>query len=162
MARRPTERETIASTLTDLVLQRCIAGNASKTSRTALQCTAPVSERPYVRRGIDALIDIGILSMSGESVGFTPAGNVFLAYGSSVRDQSATLEEDVRGHATLTALLTNIEADPRLALPQPPEEIQTLPSRLEGMRKPVRTRFLTAWIVLFATALLACAVNIMR
>lgn len=162
MARQLTERETFASTLADLVLKRCIAGNVARTSRTGLQATVPVSERPYVRRGIDALIDLGILAMSGEDVGFTPVGNVFLAYVSNVKDRSATLEEDVRDHPTLADLLAGIEADPRLALPKPLEEVQTLPSRLEGARKPKRTRFLGAWIMLFTIALLACAVAFIR
>jgi hypothetical protein len=162
VARLLTERETFASTLSDLVLQRCIAGNVSRTSRTGLQATVPVGERPYVRRGIDALIDLGVLSMSGEDVGFTPMGNVFLAYVSSVKDRSATLEEDVRGNTSLNGLLSGIQADPRLALPKPLEEVQTLPSRLEGMRRPARTRSLGAWILLAAIALLAGAVAFVR
>lgn len=162
VARQLTERETFASTLADLVLKRCIAANSAKTSRTGLQATVPVSERPYVRRGFDALIDLGILGMSGEFIGFTSAGNVFLAYVSNVRDHSPTVEEDVRGHPILTHLLSGIEADPRLALPKPLEDLQTLPSRLETARRPRRRRFVGAWLVLLFVAILACMVAFLR
>lgn len=129
-----TEREAFAGVLGSLVHQRCIATQTQRTSRTGLQLTVPVDERPYVRRGLDALIDHGVLVMTGEDIGFTPQGNVFLTFVANVQQHAQTVEQDIAGHPVLTPLLKAIARDDRLEPPRPIEEIRTLPARLEGYR----------------------------
>lgn len=131
MPRQLTEREAFANVLGVLVLQRCIAARSQRTSRTGLQAAVPADERPCVRRGFDALIDHGVLVMSGEDIGFAPGGNAFLTYVANVEEHSPTLEADLLGHPVLTPLLAAIAVDDRLLPPKPMQEIATLLARLE-------------------------------
>ncbi|RYF68369.1 MAG: hypothetical protein EOO22_17855, partial [Comamonadaceae bacterium] len=61
-------RETFAGVLAQLVAERCTAVRGGRISRTGLQAAVPVQERPAFRRGIDALIDHGVLAQSGEDL----------------------------------------------------------------------------------------------
>ncbi|AMM23731.1 hypothetical protein [Variovorax sp. PAMC 28711] len=133
-ARALTEREAFAGVLASLVHQRCIATQTQKTSRTGLQLTVPVNERPYVRRGLDALIDQGVLVMTGEDIGFTPQGHVLMTFIANVHDHPNTVAEDVAGHPVLTPLFKAIALDERLEPPRSMDEIRTLPARLENYR----------------------------
>lgn len=158
MPRQLTEREAFANVLGRLVLQRCIASTSQRTSRTGLQAAVPVDERPYVRRGFDALVDHGMLVMAGEDIGFASGGNAFLTYVANVEDQSPTLEADLFGHPVLTPLLAAIALDDRLSPPKPMEEIETLSARLED--RSVRSGVSAAgrWALLLgATAVAASA-----
>lgn len=154
MPRQLTEREAFANVLGVLVLQRCIAAKSQRTSRTGLQAAVPVGERPYVRRGFDALIEHGMLVMSGEDIGFTSRGNAFLTYVANVEDHSPTLEADLQGHPVLTPLLAAIAVDDRLLPPKPMEEIATLPARLED--RPARSGVSAGrWALLMGAATVA-------
>ncbi len=129
-----TERESFAAVLGSMVAERCTAAKAPKTSRTGLQSTVPVDERPYVRRGLDALIDIGVLSMTGEYIGVTPQGTSFLAFVTNRHGSPSDAAKDSAAQPDLGSLRKAIAADERLVLPRPIDEIRTLPARLEGYR----------------------------
>lgn len=155
MARTLTEREAFAKVLAGLVSQRCIESRRPKTSRTGLQATVPVDERPYVRRGLDALVDLGILAMSGEDIGVAQKGVVFMAFVAGIEQRSPTVEADIKGHAVLTPLLAAIANDERLSPPKAPEDIRTLPARLENYRATKKSGVVNKWTVaLGATAAL--------
>lgn len=141
------ERVTFAAVLVTLVRQRCAETSSSRVSRTGLQLRVPVVERPAVRRGLDALIEHGILGTVGEDIGLTAHGNVFLAYCRRLRGDMHGIE-DLRDPDTLQHLLSQIEADSRFDPDGTIEEVQTLPGRLEVSRNERPPHAPTFWIVL--------------
>ena len=149
MPRSLTDREAFASVLTTLVLERCMAARSTETSRIELQESVPGNERSYVRRGLDALVEHGALTMSGDDIGFTHEGSAFLAYVASV-ERDPEDDEDPDAHAAVVPLLTLIAQDARLAPPKRIEDIQTLPGRLEGYRATKHSGLLNRWTVLLA------------
>lgn len=157
------DRETVAGVLAMLVRERSVAGGGSKTSRTGLQASVPVSERPAVRRGLDALLEQGILAMSGEDIGFTSKGKVFLAHVQRIRGLTPTgYEHDDKSPAILAAILSAIEQDARFAPPGPIEDMRTLPARLEGYRAARRPRLAKSWLVMGGLAAAAAAFALLR
>ncbi|MBU1444256.1 MAG: hypothetical protein KJ832_23580 [Gammaproteobacteria bacterium] len=153
MARTLTEQENFAKVLAGLVSQRCTESRRPKTSRTGLQSLVPVQERPYVRRGLDALIEHGVLATAGEDIGLAPKGVAFMAFVAGVEQQSPTVEADVKGHGVLQPLLAAIAQDERLAPPKPVDEIRTLPARLEPFKPARKSGVINKWtIALGATA----------
>ena len=133
-----TERATFAAVLVTLVRQRCADANSNRTSRTGLQLRVPVHERPAVRRGLDALIDHGILAMSGEDIGLTAQGRVFAAYFRRLRGEKLHGHEDVNDADLLRRLLEAIQSDPRFDPDYAIEEATTLPGRLEALKQQQR------------------------
>ena len=156
-----TERATFAAVLVALVRQRCVETGSNRTSRTGLQLRVPVQERPSVRRGFDALIEHGILAMSGEHIGLTAQGKIFSAYCRRMRAERLHGADDVRDDDTLHRLLDAIGADPRLDPDHDIDDIvSTLPGRLEEYRLPPNpsSRIPLLWIVL---ALLVALVGVL-
>lgn len=151
MALRLTERETFANVLSSLVQQRCIENRTLKTSRTGLQAKVPVDERPYVRRGLDALVEHGVLNVAGEDIGVTPLGNLFLAYAVRADGKTASRTETPPDEA-LTRLLAAIDSDSRLSPTRTMDEIRTLPARLEDYRSRKKAGMLNRWTVGFGAA----------
>ncbi|CAN5915087.1 hypothetical protein BH11PSE13_BH11PSE13_20370 [soil metagenome] len=149
MPRQLTDREAFASVLTTLVLERCMASRSTETSRVELQESVPGNERSYVRRGLDALVEHGALTMSGDDIGFTHEGSAFLAYVRSL-DGESDEEEHPDAHAAAVPLLTLIAQDARLAPPKRIEDIQTLPGRLDGYRATRQSGLLNRWTLLTA------------
>jgi len=145
-----TERATFAAVLVTLVRQRCADANSNRTSRTGLQLRVPVHERPAVRRGFDALIDHGILAMSGEDIGLTAQGRVFAAYCRRLRGEKLHGHDDVNDADLLRRQLEAIQRDPRFDPDYAIEEASTLPGRLEAMKQQqaAATRSPLIWIVL--------------
>ena len=141
------ERATFAAVLVTLVRQRCAETGSSRTSRTGLQLRVPVDERPSVRRGFDALIEHGVLGMSGEDIGLTTHGRAFLAYFRRLRGDVHSVD-DLRDPDALNQLLATIDADPRFDPDGDIEEASTLPGRLEQPREPRRAGLPKLWIVL--------------
>jgi hypothetical protein len=165
MDRALTDRQTVAAVLATLVRSRVAASGSSKTSRTGLQASVPVSERPSVRRGIDALIELGVLAMSGEDIGFTTKGKMFLAGVQRARDEAPTVyEQDDKDPADLAALLAAIDKDERFTPYRSVDEMRTLPARLEGSRSPRGPRFSVSksWLVAGGLAAAAAAVALLR
>jgi hypothetical protein len=165
MARPLTDRQTVAAVLATLVRSRIGSASSSRTSRTGLQASIPVSERPSVRRGIDALIELGVLGMSGEDIGFTTKGKMFLASVQRARDETPTVyEQDEKDPANLAALLAAIDKDERFTPYRSVDEMRTLPARLEGSQSPRGSRFAFSrgWLVLGGLAAAAAAVALLR
>ena len=154
MPRSLTDREAFASVLTTLVLERCMASRSTETSRIELQESVPGNERSYVRRGLDALVEHGALTMSGDDIGFTHQGSAFLAYVASAERASnqdhSDSDEDPNAHAAVVPLLILIAHDARLAPPKRIEDIQTLPGRLDGYRATKQSGLLNRWTLLLA------------
>jgi len=158
-----TDRQTVAGVLVVLVRTRAIASGGSRTSRTGLQASVPVNERPGVRRGIDALLDLGVLAMSGEDIGITTRGKVFLAHVQGLRGETPTAyEHDDKTPAVLEAILAGIDADDRFTPPGSVDDIRTLPARLEGYRASRAPRFSRSWIVMGGLAAAAAAFALLR
>jgi len=153
-----TERATFAAVLVTLVRQRCAETGTSRTSRTGLQLRVPVHERPSVRRGFDALIEHGILAMSGEDIGLTAQGRVFAAYCRRLRGDRLHGNEDVRDDEMLKKQLKAIQSDTRFDPDHAIEEVRTLPGRLEELQQPKRSRAPIFWIAL---ALIAAIVGVL-
>ena len=150
MGQEFSDRQTIAGVLALLVHARSVAGGSDKTSRTGLQASVPASERAAVRRGLDALLEQGVLAMSGEDIGFTTKGRLFLAHVQRARGEPPTAcEHDDESPAVLAAILRAIEQDDRFAPPGPGpiEDTRTLPARLEGYLAARPPRFAKGWIV---------------
>ena len=143
-----TERATFAAVLVTLVRQRCAEAGTPRTSRTGLQMRVPVHERPAVRRGFDALIDHGILAMSGEDIGLTTQGRVFSAYCRRMRGERLHGADDAREPELLQRQLAAIQADTRLDADQSLDDVRSLPGRLEGPQRARRQRGPIVWIVL--------------
>ena len=163
MARQLNERETFASVLATLILQRSTASRSGNISRSSLLASVPAGEMASVRRGLDALIDHGMLGLNGDAIGFTQKGTVFLAYAASVQENSSMPEVVINNHRALTPMLAALERDERLAPPMSPEDMRTLPGRLEEYRNRTQDRFWNVWTVLlamvFALAVIALAVE---
>lgn len=143
-----TERSTFAAVLVTLVRQRCAEAGTQRTSRTGLQARVPVNERPAVRRGFDALIDHGILAMSGEDIGLTVQGRVFSAYCRRMRGERLQGSEDARDAEVLRRQLEAIQADRRFDPDYTLDEVRSLPGRLEEPPSAKRARSPLIWIVL--------------
>jgi hypothetical protein len=141
------ERATYAAVLVTLVRQRCAETGSTRTSRTGLQMRVPVAERPSVRRGFDALIEHGVLGVSGEDIGLTAHGRAFLSYYRRLRGDMHGVE-DLRDPDVLNHLLATIDADSRFDPDRDLEEASTLPGRLEEHREARRAGLPKIWIVL--------------
>jgi hypothetical protein len=141
MGQALSDHETVAGVLMTLVRQRAASGGG-KTSRTGLQASVPVNERPGVRRGLDALLEHGLLAMSGEDIGVTAKGKLFLAHVQRARGETPTAHEhDDKSPAVLAAVLQAIDAEERLSPQGPIDDLRTLPARLEGYRADRPSRF---------------------
>lgn len=153
-----TDHATFAGVLAQLVRNRCASG-ADRTSRTGLQSTVPVSERPAVRRGIEGLIDAGVLAIHGEDIGFTPAGWHFLAHIQQAQGQKATVERRHEDPAALERILEKIERDDRFEPYRDLDEVRTLPARLENYRSHRRdSKLPSGWLVLTTVIVIVAAV----
>jgi hypothetical protein len=155
MALELTERETFAGVLAMLVQDRCATSGATRTSRTGLQATVPVDERPSIRRGIDALLQHNLLVASGEDIGLGAQGKAFIAY---VEDLRSGRRDEV---GTLAPVLAAIEQDERFTPHRPIEEVRTLPARLETYRAQTQ-RLSKGWMVLGALATAVAAFALLR
>jgi len=147
-----------AEMLLTLVRQRCAEAGSNRTSRTGLQLRVPVDERPSVRRGLDALIDHGVLGISGGDIGLTMQGRAFLAYCRRLRGEPNG-PGDLRDMNTLQQMVVAIEDDVRLDSDQTPDEVRTLPGRLDDHRierRPSRSSRL--WIAIALAVALICVV----
>ena len=149
--------------LAQLVRNRCASG-ANRTSRTGLQATVPVNERPAVRRGIEGLIEAGLLAVHGEDIGFTPDGSQFLAYVQRAQGQKPNVERHQEDAAALERVLGAIERDERFE-PYSLDDVRTLPARLENYRSHRGSaRFPKNWlgIALIAVVLAVIAIYFTR
>ncbi|SCK24287.1 hypothetical protein VAR608DRAFT_1926 [Variovorax sp. HW608] len=152
-----TDRATFAGVLAQLVRNRCASG-ADRTSRTGLQATVPVNERPAVRRGIEGLIDSGVLAVHGEDIGFTADGWQFLTHVHKVQGQKAAVERHHEDPAALQRILDKIEQDDRFQPYRDLEEVRTLPARLENYRSLRRdSRMPMGWLVVTTVLVIAAA-----
>lgn len=162
MGQALSDRETVAGVLVMLVRQRS-SSPGGKTSRTGLQASVPVSERPGVRRGLDALLGHGLLVTSGEDIGLTPKGRLFLAHVQRARGEKPTAyEQDDNSPAVLSAILSAIDAEDRLSPQGPIDDMRTLPARLEGYRAARTPRFSKGLWVLGGLAAAAAAFALLR
>lgn len=163
MAIALTDRATFAGVLAQLVRNRCASG-ANRTSRTGLQATVPVNERPAVRRGIEGLIEVGVLAVHGEDIGFTPDGSQFLAYAQRAQGQKPNVERRQEDAAALQRILGAIEQDERFE-PYSMDDVRTLPARLENYRSHRGSaRFPMNWLAIafFVLVLAVIAVYVAR
>lgn len=152
-----TDRATFAGVLAQLVRNRCASG-ADRTSRTGLQSTVPVNERPAVRRGIEGLIDAGVLAIHGEDIGFTPNGWQFLAHVQKAQGKKAAVERHHEDAAALQRILEKIEEDERFEPYRDLDEVRTLPARLENYRAYRRDmRAPVGWLAVITVVVLAAA-----
>ncbi|SEB25737.1 hypothetical protein [Variovorax sp. YR216] len=158
MTSAQTDRATFAGVLAQLVRNRCASG-ADRTSRTGLQATIPVSERPAVRRGIEGLIDAGVLAVHGEDIGFTADGWQFLAYAQKTQGQKAVVERHHADPAALERVLGKIEQDERFEPYRDLDEVRTLPARLENYRSLRHDkRMPMGWLVVTTVLVIVAAV----
>ena len=135
MARPLTTRETFAGVLTGLVQARCNATRTARISRTGLQSEVPVQERPAVRRGLDALVDHGILSQTAHGLGITPLGEEFARHVTQAGQRNGPAARPApTPNPQLSAALSALQAEDRLDPTQPFEDLHTLPARLENFR----------------------------
>jgi len=142
---------------------RLQATHADRTLRTALQSSVPVSERPAVRRGLDALLDHGILAMNGEFIGFSSRGRMYLAHVQQALGQTpSAYEHDDDSPAVLAALIEAIEQDERFEPYTSIEEVQSLPARLESLGPKRRSPSRLRWLVPLALAAGAAALYATR
>ena len=158
-ARTPLSKNAVfAAVLLRLVKERCDAQRATSTLRTGLQAAVPVQERPYVRRGFDALLDLGLMAANGENIAVTRNGLLLLdlaAPGARPPAQDAEF---------IARLFAAIDGDERLSPSTSIEDLQTLPGRLDGYRERRRIR-VGAWEVvmgLLAIGVLWVAWRILR
>jgi hypothetical protein len=133
MTQALTDRATFAAVLVQLVRNRCASG-ANRTSRTGLQSTVPVNERPAVRRGIEGLIEAGVLVMHGEDVGFTPDGLQFLAHVQQAQGRKPPVERPRDDKGAVERILGAIEQDDRFEPYRDLDEVRSLPARLDYYR----------------------------
>lgn len=163
MGQALSDPETVAGVLIMLVRQRSAGAAGGKTSRTGLQASVPVNERPGVRRGLDALLEHGLLAMSGEDIGLTAKGRLFLAYVQRARGETPTsYEHDDKSPAQLSAILAAIDAEDRLSPQGPIDDVRTLPARLDGYRANRAPRFSKGLMVLGGLAVAAAAFAFLR
>jgi hypothetical protein len=152
-------RIAVAEALVTLIRQRLMASRSNVILRTSLHASVPVSERPDVRRGLDGLVEHGVLAQSGEYIGFTAKGRLFLSYLHQQRGSPSVRHElDDEGTKTIAALLREIDEDARFEPYGNVEAVESLPARLEAQlapRKPlVNTRMLVLAFLLVLAALL--------
>ncbi|VWX59294.1 conserved hypothetical protein [Burkholderiales bacterium 8X] len=143
-----------AVVLAGLVRDRCKSEQAKVTLRTGLQASVPVNERPYVRRGLDALIDHGVLTLSGENIGLSRLGQVLLDQAAETRQPTAANHADTASVQVLREALAN---DDRLEPARPIQDIMTLPGRLEGYRDRRREAARRSPLLLLLLAVLLIA-----
>ena len=147
MKREISEREAVAGVLVALVHSRLIKGGSSKTLRTGLHASVPVSERASVRRGLIALMDHGVLAMSGEDIGFTHKGRSFLAYVQRAHYKGRAVDQrNDRSPVEIDSILEAIDRDDRFAPQGPVEDVQSLPARLHTAREARRPVFSARWL----------------
>ncbi|MBB3181681.1 hypothetical protein [Variovorax sp. Sphag1AA] len=152
-----TDRATFAGVLAQLVRNRCASG-ADRTSRTGLQATVPVNERPAVRRGVEGLIDSGVLAVHGEDIGFTADGWQFLAHVQKSQGQKAAVERHHDDPAALERILEKVEQDERFEPYRDLDEVRTLPARLENYRTLRRDkRMPMGWLVVTTVLVIIAA-----
>ncbi|HYP85610.1 hypothetical protein [Variovorax sp.] len=151
------ERIGFAEMLVMLVRQRCADSGSNRTSRTGLHLRVPVDERPSVRRGLDALIEHGVLGTSGGDIGLTLQGRAFLAYCRRLRGEPHG-PGDLNDLDTVHRLVTAIEDDERLDSDQTPDEVRTLPGRLEEHRERKRSGSFRFWVMLAVVLAVLCVV----
>ena len=152
------DREAVAGILLSLVLAKLLESGANKTSRTGLHLSVPVGERPSVRRGLTALVDHGVLAMSGEDIGFTFKGRLLLVRLQRARSHSR--QENDRGNhvaAQIDSIVNAIDRDDRFDPQGPIGEMQSLPARLQAARKPRRSIISARWVVLGCLLAVAAA-----
>lgn len=163
MGQALSDRETFTGVLITLVRQRSAVSGGSKTSRTGLQASVPVNERPAVRRGLEALLEHGLLAMSGEDIGLSAKGKLFMAHVRRARGETPTsYEHDDKSQAILSAILGAIEADDRLRPQGSMDDVRTLPARLDGYRANRAPRFSKALLVMGGLAAAAAAFVLLR
>jgi hypothetical protein len=150
-------RRAVAAVLVTLIRQRLVAGRTSTILRTALHASVPVSERPDVRRGLDGLVEHGVLAQSGESIGFTTKGRLFLAHVQSLRGTQGANHQalDEAEMATVSGLLREIDADSRFEPYRNLEEVESLPARLQAELAPRKPPAVGKWVVLACLVVLA-------
>ena len=155
--REISDREALAGVLVSLVHSRLIKGRSSKTLRTGLHASVPVGERASVRRRLIALIDHGVLAMSGEDIGFTFKGRLLLAHVQRAYYHPRAVAEDVDpSPAEIDSILEGIDRDDRFDPQGPVEDVQSLPARLQIAREPRRSIFSARWVA-FACLLAVAA-----
>ncbi|MGR4871770.1 hypothetical protein ACIPRI_23230 [Variovorax sp. LARHSF232] len=142
MKREISDREAVAGVVVSLVHSRLIKCGSSKTLRTGLHASVPVSERASVRRGLIALMDHGVLAMSGEDIGFTYKGRLLLAYVQRAHHKAPAVDErnDQRPEE-IGSILGAIDRDDRFDSRGPVEMVQSLPVRLHTARESRRSVF---------------------
>ncbi|RYF76229.1 MAG: hypothetical protein EOO22_02665 [Comamonadaceae bacterium] len=150
MTTRLSDSQAFAAVLARLVNQRCAESKAVRVSRTGLQSSVPVNERPYVRRGLDALLDHAALAMHGESIGLTTLGRDFISHVASLEDR-LTASMPLPPSGDLKKLLAALDDDERLRPTKPLEQILTLPGRLENYRSSARATQVPGWAFALAT-----------
>ncbi|VWX62450.1 conserved hypothetical protein [Burkholderiales bacterium 8X] len=121
------------------MLHRCVALRKTEVPRSELQDGVQPSERAFVRRGLDALVDHGLLFAAGKQIGFNAEGKDYLAFFQWAQEADAT-EPVPERHAIVDPLRAVIDDDPRLAPSRSSfDQLQTLPGRLESYREARRT-----------------------
>lgn len=145
--REISEREAVAGVLVSLVHSRLVKGGSSKTLRTGLHASVPVSERAAVRRGLIALMDHGVLAMSGEDIGFTHRGRLLLAYVQRAHTKARAVDErNGQRPDEIDSMLAAIDRDDRLDPQGHVEDVQSLPARLHTAREARQSAFSAKWI----------------
>jgi hypothetical protein len=159
MEQPASHRRAVAEALVTLIRQRLVSGRTSTILRTSLHSKVPVSERPDVRRGLDALVQHGVLAQSGEYIGFTAKGRLFLAYvlqRRGTRSQAPHYEIDDESMKAIAALLREIDEDSRFEPYGDAEAVESLPARLKAELAP-RKPLLNARLVVLAFLLVLAA-----
>lgn len=147
MKREASDRETVAGVLVSLVHARLIRSGSSKTLRTGLHASVPVSERASVRRGLNALVDHGILAMSGEDIGFTYKGRLLLAYVKRAGHTAPVVDTRTEQRPReIDSILDAIDQDDRFEVQGHVEDVQSLPARLHPAIRSRRSVFPARWI----------------
>lgn len=158
-----TERATFAGVLVTLVRQRCAETGTSRTSRTGLQLRVPVEERPAVRRGLDALIEHGLLGSSGGDIGLTARGLVLLEHYRRLSARQTHAGDEGRGESNLREVLSVVEGDSRFDPDHTIEAVSTLPGRFEQYGATRRhSRMGKVWLVFGLIVMLVAAALYLR
>lgn len=152
MARQLSENEEFAGGLTSLVVQQCAAFNSSSIPLFALLSTAPIKEVTYTRLGLNALVELGALSSTGDEFAVTETGRAFLVYVQTAKAGAPPLNLDTNDSSVLFTLLDGIESEHRLTPPDA-KDMRTLPSRLDELEEEGWLRFINPYTALAAIAL---------
>lgn len=161
MDQQVTNRRAVAAVLVTLIRQHLQAHHAASVLRTALQASVPVSERPDIRRGLDGLVDLGVLVQSGESIGFTAKGRIYLNHVVQARAPRAP-EPDDETAGIVAALLLAIDRDDRFEPYGRVEAVESLPARLEAELAPRKSGGGMKWIVLVVLLVVGAVVYALR